>query len=159
MKGGKGRGSSPCTGSLHIHISMKHIRHSVFETNSSSTHSITIGSSTELNELPSVDEHGVVHVQYGEYGWEYETYRDVQSRMSYAATWAREYGKQEHTKMLVDVIKKYTHCKAVKFDDCDYYYIDHQSSDVAEEAFKDEETLARFLFNKDSSFHTDNDNH
>jgi hypothetical protein len=145
---------------------MQTVRHNVFETNSSSTHSISISTAelnnTLLDSLP-VDTNGEVHIYPGEYGWEYENYSAATDKASYCYVWAVQYGTEEHRSMLEQVLKKQTGAKKVVFQTSnDQYnptgYIDHQSDDVGAEAFLSEETLRQFIFNKDSYFITDNDN-
>lgn len=62
------------------------VRRSVFETNSSSTHSISIqsrrsGTSQLEDALKIVD--GVLQVELGEFGWGYDEYYDAEDKMSY----------------------------------------------------------------------------
>lgn len=144
-------------------------RHGTFETNSSSTHSICIASGECRDSLrPYTNEHvidGVV-ISGGHFGWEVEDYWDAESKASYCITWVRQYSndKENHEEMLRKVIMEHTGSKQVVFlcntdwAKGDYYYIDHQSSDVCEEAFQSEESLKQFIFNKNSLLHTDNDN-
>lgn len=146
-------------------------RHGTFETNSSSTHSICIASGECKDSFRLVtNEHvtdGVV-IEGGQFGWEVEDYWDAYSKASYAITWVRQYSrlKEEHEKMLEKVIKDHTGAKEIKFlcdteswDNQYHSYIDHQSDDVCEEAFENEELLKQFIFNTNSMLHTDNDNY
>jgi len=143
---------------------MKHTktRRSVFETNSSSTHSISIASGAEtLDTLPM--ENGVVAIEGGEFGWEVNDYYDACSKASYCMTWAFQYGTEEHREMLKRVIQQRTGADKVvlRQGDDSYYpngYIDHQSDDVCKEAFKSEKSLRDFIFDPRSWFHTCNDN-
>ena len=54
------------------------IRHNIFETNSSSSHSLCIGVSNELSPsyltIDYVD--NCVHVEFGEFGWGYDETND-----------------------------------------------------------------------------------
>lgn len=149
---------------------MKNIRHGVFETNSSSTHSISINRNTEgLMETLPVSENGEIEIEPGEFGWELEEYSDPMYKASYALTWAKQNEKPEnpeYSTMLEKVIKDQTGAKKVTFvsqgDEGSWDawgYIDHQSNDVCETAFEDEATLRDFIFRKGSYFETDNDNH
>lgn len=160
---------------------MQNIRHSVFETNSSSTHSISISRNTKtLVSLPTL--HGEVHIGFGEFGWEQEKHYDAATKAAYIATYIFNNLSPSHNgesipkrirKMFEDVIKTQTGAKKVVYDKYDdrpdaydaYGYIDHQSTDgyvdpiPAEVALKDAESLRMFLFNPDSYVETDNDNH
>jgi hypothetical protein len=139
-------------------------RHGVFETNSSSTHSISIcHNSNGVYDTLSVDENGVVHLTGGKFGWEEETYYYAEVKANYCAIYALNLPDKRD--MLVEVIKEVTDAKEVAFDFSldwggpNWSYIDHQSSDVPEEAFSSKETLKDFIFNCDSCLVTDNDNH
>jgi hypothetical protein len=129
---------------------MKNIRRGVFETNSSSSHSITISDKNcTLDTLPV--EGGVVKITDGEFGWEVDNYRDAYSKASYAYTWAKRCSSDdEFLTMLIVVVKKHTGATSVEFEDCDGY-IDHQSCDICEEAFAGEDTLKNFIFNPNTT--------
>jgi len=132
------------------------IRAGVFETNSSSTHSISICSGNpELYNTILFDSSGVIILTGGEFGWENESYNDAWSKANYAAIYAEE--NDEARAMLSKVICAHTGAKEVQFDISGY--IDHQSFDVVEDAFENEETLRDFIFNPHSYLETDNDNH
>ena len=141
----------------------RQIRQGVFETNSSSTHSVVIakGGKYDLTQLPALDENGNLEITSGEFGWEIETHTSVYEKITYAATFAKNYGSQ--IEMLTRVLKEYTGAKEVKYikqdDYYDFGYIDHQSVDEAASIFDSKESLVNFLFNPASYFETDNDNH
>lgn len=64
---------------------MINIRLGLFETNSSSTHSIFIAPSSEgIYETLYVHK-GTVHLTGGEFGWEYKKYNDAKTKANYAA--------------------------------------------------------------------------
>ena len=153
---------------------MKKTRQQVFETNSSSTHSISI---SELNDNDILDvlvpdEHGNIILEGGEFGWEAETYYDAESKASYAAIytmdWARE-DSERFKEILINVIKEQTGCNEVIFNFTNEYndksgkewaYIDHQSVEDKDlhYMFEDPSKLRNFIFNKQSVLGTDNDN-
>jgi hypothetical protein len=155
---------------------MKKIRKNVFETNSSSTHTVCIASGStreDIRNLPKLNEEGDLEVYTGEYGWEIANYNQVEDRISYATTFALnkdlEYAEQEkpiddikfkgpHIDMLVSKLKEFTGANNIIFIK-GFGYIDHQSWDEASEIFESEESLEQFLFNPLSHFMTDNDNH
>jgi len=62
---------------------MKVVRHGVWETNSSSTHSITIGN--QINQEPQLrtNEHGYVEVYCDDYGWGGGPLDTVQEKLEY----------------------------------------------------------------------------
>ena len=152
---------------------MKVTRHSVFETNSSSTHSISIDDTGVLDDLLPVNEDGICYVLADEYGWEVEDYNDAATKASYCLVYAKTSGNDTCDcliNMLTEAIKEVTGAKEVRYipkdGEDDYYkwgYIDHQShigdGDACGEAFESKENLKQFIFNRRSSLHTDNDNH
>lgn len=148
---------------------MKQIRHNTFETNSSSSHSITISNKGHFdsNALPVVKYYNGTRdcvVLTGEhFGWEERDYDDAQTKANYLATFVDtvELYQQDMSKLkkqLIDCIKEVTGCKSVVFDTEDGY-IDHQSEEVALDAFENKDTLKHFIFNRGSVLRTDNDNH
>lgn len=164
-------------------------RSGVFETNSSSTHSLSISTNTSSMIDPPLPEsiliEGEVHVFPGEFGWEQETYYDVDSKLSYLYTSAiytarcsldlnelqkinpndPEYiNENPRLKMIVDAVKQHAGVNVVfHVEDDKYYpfgYIDHQSFDVCDDVWNGGiESVIAFVFNSQSYFETDNDNH
>lgn len=72
---------------------MQNIRKSVFETNSSSSHSIHIDTSTELNDFIIPNDDGNVVLNGGEFGWEYIRFNDALTKANYCAVYLSEVGK------------------------------------------------------------------
>lgn len=141
---------------------MHTIRQSIFETNSSSCHTITIVASDIFNTKLGKDDEGVVHIYPGEFGWEICKYDIPDEKASYAYTYAKNYGKKEDLKLLRKVIEDVTGAKVVFEKTSGYFptgYIDHQSSDYGAEIFVSYDTVKNFIFNPKSYVQTDNDNH
>lgn len=67
---------------------MKKLRKGVFETNSSSMHSVVIsGNSDDFDDFPKIGKDGMVHIRCDEFGWYYEgNYDGVEQKLSYLAT-------------------------------------------------------------------------
>ncbi len=88
------------------------IRKQVFETNSSSSHTLTIAKrGGKINQtIKPVD--GVVKIMTGEYGWEFESYYTANEKASYVATAIvnafTEDRKQELLKRFIRVMKEVT---------------------------------------------------
>ncbi len=148
------------------------IRRGVFETNSSSTHSILISKDAAglMDVSLSPDVEGNVVLQGGEFGWEQDSYHDAQSKASYLAIYVQDWTGTDRDAMkqvLCDVIKAQTGCKAVIFgfstgdDGKNWSYIDHQSveGNSLHYLWKDTEEIRQFIFNPKSVLRTDNDNH
>ena len=157
---------------------MKKIRKGVFETNSSSTHSLTIESTSFLMDTIIPDGEGVVTIKPGDYGWQWERFNDAYTKASYALTGVQYVSnKEEALTNLKEVIQKHTLCEKINlidgnenthaipqdsddYDNEDYGYIDHQSigEGKVEPLLFDKEKLHNFIFNKNSWLFLGNDN-
>ncbi len=149
------------------------IRRGVFETNSSSSHSISISNKSGLMDTIGPDDNGVITLVGGKFGWEVEDYDDARTKANYCIqdiaypNYDKDYKvtgvsyDEENAERLIRVIKAQTGCEKVVFDDraIGDGYVDHQSAGTTEEAFRDDNSLRMFIFNKHSILHTDNDNH
>ena len=85
---------------------MKAIRNSVFETNSSSSHSITIGKQGILSPfcIP-INDDGYVVGEFGEFGWGYEKLKSQSEKLSYLLTMVAITEMQWRVEPDVDIIK------------------------------------------------------
>lgn len=136
---------------------MKNIRQKVFETNSSSTHSISICNNTngvyntiEPNNL------GVIIITCSEFGWGWEKSNDSMVKASYCLT--DNINNINNIKMLHEVVKEHTGAKKVILDVNVSGYVDHQSVGASSDAFTTKETLKDFIFNSKSYLFIGNDN-
>jgi hypothetical protein len=138
------------------------IRHGVFETNSSSTHSIAIVS--EDRHYPDVclnNEDNTLEVKLGEFGWGLEVYKDFENKLSYIMTYIIHYSNKEEelTTFVEDaIIEEIPELSKIIIEDKECGYIDHQSMYVAKEALGNSIDLKNFLFNSESLLVIDNDN-
>lgn len=154
---------------------MKVVRQGVFETNSSSTHSISIATQTQgalMDTLP-LDKERVLILEGGEFGWEEASYKDALTKANYMAIYALQWGKEESGKFIKifeDVVKEQTGARKIEYafttswqagPDEVFAYIDHQSVENKNYhyVFQDREKLRQFIFNPLSVLKTDNDNH
>lgn len=104
-----------------------------------------------------IDNHGE-----HEFGWQVKEYRDFPSKVNWAAIIARQLGDPVMLRhyLLEKVIKEVTGATEVIFDLNDDCYIDHQSVTTENaKMFESEDAMRRWLFNKKSFIHNDNDNH
>lgn len=137
-------------------------RLNVFETNSSSSHSITIEVGAEWDNI--IPENGKILLYGGEFGWKECEYNDALTKANYCAV-ACKLGYTNFTKKeLKEVIRDFTGASKVKFKfntnyKGNYSYIDHQSNDTLLGIVDTKEELKDFIFNKSSYLYTDNDNH
>lgn len=159
------------------------IRRNVFETNSSSTHSITFSASTndpQPNILP-IDSDGYIHIRLGEFGWEEASYSDQYNKLSYLITMCAELNgidfwcitatkfdesveelyDCDEFQLISDVIAQYAGCEGIKVDQCEGY-IDHQSYEdytgIPDFLASNGTDIIDFVYGK-VIVNTDNDNH
>lgn len=139
---------------------MKQVRRNVFETNSSSTHSICISKAPV-----TVDKH--IHFRIGEYGWE----NDCVDIADYLYTAILEqYDVDELLKKLKDILDSYSIeyefekpnykiSSDGRYKWLDYGYVDHSSEtrEFINAVLSDEDMLMRCLFGN-SCVYTGNDN-
>jgi hypothetical protein len=131
------------------------IRKSVFETNSSSSHSISMSKDNMEFVMDTIypDQNGVINVLGQEFGWQWLKFNDAMTKLAYVM---QDQGSQ-HMDMIVEVVKEQTGALEVNFDE-NGGYIDHQSYGTAHEVCYSKDTLKNFIFNKNSWLFTGNDN-
>lgn len=153
---------------------MKTIRRSVFETNSSSTHSISIVSKDNYQNLKQ----NVIVAEFGEFGWGYDNLNTVYEKLSYVLTMIQykvhecddlnKIKESMYYKWLYEMIQQYTGATLEINETGDEYYnmgyIDHQSTDILDEYWSDIEeefksNMKEIIFNDKYSIKIDNDNH
>lgn len=158
-------------------------RANVFETNSSSTHSIALAPSDgklSLSRDYVVDEEGNFVIPSQEFGWEQEEYTDAASKACYAYLYIRDWvtgDDQDRFKALFEeVIKQQTAATGIVHEDgyplwnsarygsgknSNDGYIDHQSVEDrdCDYLFASADKLKSFIFDYRTVLETDNDNH
>ena len=133
------------------------IRRLVSETNSSSTHSLEIGSgylidSSDLN----LNEDNNLVIELGQFGWgwEWETFTHFEDLVSYVFTAIKS--DESLTRELISLIKfNYPIINEIIISDCDYSYVDHGSEHIEG---MDASDLFDFIFTQGSELETGNDN-
>lgn len=149
----------------------RQIRNSVFETNSSSSHSLTMkpGDLVAQPFCRRVLREGILSLPVGEFGWEYRRYYSVRNKAQYLLTQvtrgrlpeveditAELLSSNSQFAMLHRVIKEQTGV-AIQVEKSEGY-IDHDSEGVGMSLFSDEAKLKDFLFSCESYIETSNDN-
>lgn len=130
-------------------------RKQVFETNSSSMHSITIADSDGL--ITPRTQGGTYTLQCDmEFGWYENRYTDWETKAIYCAISSED--DDNKLDMLTEVLKTGLNVDDIHYD-FDGGHIDHMSLDVIDDAFMSESELRNFIFNPLSELVTDNDNH
>lgn len=156
------------------------IRKGVFETNSSSSHSVTLRKGGESDtRFFHVDDENRVVVTPDEYGWGYEVLTEPDQKLSYLVTMVMQrlsdnysviddelLHEDEDFKKIVECITTYTDYKDVILSDPTYksgrfdFYIDHQSYYGSLDEFLSDwgVTMNQLLFDTGVSIIIDNDN-
>lgn len=160
-------------------------RSSIFETNSSSTHSVAITKKENLEKSYLIpEEDGYIHTRFEEYGWEVTSYHSQEEKLSYIVTmiaeingiktnWFDNTEEFELTRTslcdncqdwinLDNEVYSYTGYH-LYLDDSDGY-IDHQSHEdyrSMNDYFHDWgiDSYTQFIFDTAITVYTDNDNH
>lgn len=150
----------------------KQVRKCIFETNSSSTHSIVVGNNGEdiYSGLP-----GVLEFHGGEFGWEHRLYTDTQTKADYLFTsllyMDDPYVWMERIKEILgkwDVEAVFDELEEKQYSDGSVYYevkgafcyVDHGGGniDFVKKVCDDEANLMNYLFSEGSYIETSNDN-
>ena len=133
---------------------MKITRKSVFETNSSSAHSVCIVKGTDY-VCPPYQE--VIEIAGGRYGWGYSTESSFEDKLNYVGQMIWCIGNNETKDLLKEVLIEMTNCKQVIWDNSSLEegYVDHQSLD---NSFLNKEDLKNLLFLEQSHIVITNDN-
>lgn len=144
----------------------RQIRSCVFETNSSSVHSICINKrKIDKNKLPSS-----VYFEHGEFDWGFDVLQTEDDRASYlyemicGICYIKDKPKEELLNKIKDILKTYNIECVFDLNDTDEDgyrrgYIDHvlETQDLLCDLLSDEDKLLRFLFG-DSFLVIGNDN-
>lgn len=131
------------------------IRRGVFETNSSSTHSLSIADSHDYIKVKVNEDNNIVI--YGEFrfGWGYDELFDFEDKVAYY--YLDNMYDEDSIDLLKEVIIDETGANDVIFDiDEEYSWIDHQSHGTTDGLTREE--LKDFLFNPNSYIILKNDN-
>lgn len=154
------------------------VRKNIFETNSSSMHSVSVISKKLQHNEMVLDKDGILHTELGEFGWGYDEYFDQATKLSYLVTTKAMHLEHESYYLdekefdelledlkddsewinLVNMLKERTGCKDVVIDKSNGY-IDHQSFEGGITSFLKsiDCTAEEFIFG-DTTLIIDNDN-
>jgi len=130
------------------------IRRNVFETNSSSTHSICVAKDVELIIPESL------HFDFGEFGWENDSLQTVHEKASYLYTGLISNSMEEDALKIFETLKNKNIDVSYEEMSSDSGYVDHsyELQDFLDAICQDENTLMNFLFSPLSFILTGNDN-
>ena len=140
----------------------KKVRQGVWETNSSSTHSICIAKDVQP-ELPKS-----IHFEFGEFGWEIDTLDSIANKASYLYTGLYGNERKEDVAKMIQILQgkgiEVTKEDAL-FAEGEKYarnsgYVDHcdELGAFLDAVMADEKALINFLFSPLSFILTGNDN-
>lgn len=161
---------------------MKITRNGVFETNSSSSHSISIHHKCKLNDTISPNDNGIIDISYGGYGWGWEILCSAKEKASYWITYWNEVKEnikghegfpvienevkdfaESRITMLKEVVQEFCGYPVSFTESSEKYYpkgyVDHQAFD--QNIFLKIQTkgyLTKFIFSKNAFVCIGNDN-
>ena len=126
------------------------IRQGIFETNSSSSHSFSIGPGKRFDNTLKPNSKGIINVYDGDWP---DKSNDAEVKLSYLLTFAYTiFNKKDYVRVrnkIYDVVIKFTGAKKVKFTPTDE--IDHQSLDLIDERdIENPEFIKEFVFDQDT---------
>ena len=121
------------------------IRKGVFETNSSSSHSIAIATEDKEFVLDTIypNQDGIIVINGDEYGWEWFKHNDAETKASYAAQ--SFVNDDDSLDILKEVIMEQTGATEIIFSGLSEGYIDHESYGIVPKTSRE---LKDFIFNK-----------
>lgn len=146
-------------------------RDNVFETNSSSSHSVAIASGVPIWDTIPTDDCGYITIESQEFGWQIEKSNNPAIKAAYAFQSFLDPNKHE---LIKNIIKEVTGCNIVTFYDPptkyseSQGYIDHQSTSTLNEALNkfitedrgnEVDFLRNFIFNTNSILALGSDNY
>lgn len=144
---------------------MKQIRSKVFETNSSSSHSLTVAPAEVVDFSTFISKEqaqgGVLVVEFGEFGWEKDYHYDFTTKLSYlltdikCSTGSNDISQTSQFAVVSDLLQEKL---GVTLQVTGNGYIDHQSVGTAVYLVNNKQELSDFLFGSNSCVETGNDN-
>lgn len=136
---------------------MKITRPNIFETNSSSSHSIVVNGSNSLNTLHVNPETKTITIPRQEFGWGFDIHNDAYSKAAYALQSVEE--DQSKFNEVKESILEVTGAENIEL--IEEGHIDHQSKDTFIDNQRDltlKEWSKEFIFGN-YTLTIDNDNH
>lgn len=160
------------------HTMSTQVRSRAFETNSSSTHSLTVVPEEILDFGLSKDQlrTGVIEVTPRRYGWEWRRYYTLPEKLAYLITQAngkidarssdslrqRIQSGSPNAQRIIDLVEQRTGCRIEFVPEpgrAIYGFVDGNSQGIHHEVMGSDDALAGFLFSPNSYVETGNDNY
>ena len=140
----------------------RNIRNEVYETNSSSVHSIVVMKEGLAPNEMRLNKDGYIVVYYGFFGKNYNYYTSQQEKLSYLVT--KLYYKYWDTEEVINswqfhdleeaIMDYVSGCSGLKIDTSNDPYIDHQSVEDEFIDYWDKDAIISFVFGKDVALKT-----
>lgn len=133
----------------------KIVRKGVFETNSSSSHSLSVAREDQDFFIDPIypDQHGVITVYDDQFGWEWAKYNDSMTKLAYLL---QDQGSM-HYDLIEEAVLQQTGAEKLVFIEEDGY-IDHEGRGTTSGVCGSKDSIINFVFNKNSWLFTGNDN-
>lgn len=151
----------------------KKIRSSVFETNSSSMHTLTLKNSDETKDFVlELDKDGYLHIETGDYSDLEKDLKEVPEILSFVASWIVEWGyydswEAEHDyegnpssdemrsfkgfDILENIVRKHTGAKGIIIEEIKKLeFPSAESLNINEEKILDPDVMEQLIFGKES---------
>lgn len=151
----------------------KKIRSSVFETNSSSMHTLTLKNSDETKDFVlELDKDGYLHIETGDYSDLEKDLKEVPEILSFVASWIVEWGyydswEAEHDyegnpssdemrsfkgfDILENIVKEHTGAKGIIIEEIKKHeFPSAESLNINEEKILDPDVMEQLIFGKES---------
>ena len=153
---------------------MKKIRKSVFETNSSSMHSLILKNSEETKDISALklDDNGYLHIELNDYSFLKKDLKEVEEILSFVASYMIEYGyyngwseknnyerdpnpeemkKFKGIDILENIVKKYTGAKGIVIEKITRgHFPGAESFNISEEKMFNSSILEQLIFGKEN---------
>ena len=135
---------------------MKNIRYNVYETNSSSSHSISISANTTgILDTIECNDDGVIFITGKYFGRDWVAYNSPVDKASYCLSDCQY--DSDKLMMLMKVIREHTGAKEVILNITPTSNIHYESMGNSDQIFESEESLKNLIFNPESYIFTGSD--
>lgn len=143
---------------------MRQIRRSVFETNSSSVHTLQISKTGLQPSNLEINKDGNIEVEFGSFDKDYEIYNTQYEKLQYLLSFIgyqecflEDFYNSYYFQNMRDAVCEYAKAKDIVIVGDKEPYIDHQSADTCVIDLYDKDEIINFVFNEYIALKTDCD--
>lgn len=143
---------------------MRQIRKSVFETNSSSVHTLQIINTGLKPSILKINKDGIIEVEFGSFDNEYGIYNTQYEKLQYLLSfigyenyYLEDFYNSYCFQNVRDAVCEYAKAKDIVIVGNKEPYIDHQSADTCVIDLYDKDEIINFVFNEYIALKTDCD--